>query len=60
MSFNKAPTASMLIKCSECGFIFGEDEAIICRKCREHICPKCGKCGCRPQREGLHLSTRFA
>ena len=37
---------SRLIKCGECGYIFGEDEAQVCRKCHEHICPKCLACGC--------------
>ena len=40
---------SELIKCRECGLVFGQDEALICSKCLEHICPKCGSCGCSPQ-----------
>ena len=50
---------SELIKCRECGLIFGEDDAEICKKCGEMICPKCNTCGC-PKREKLHFSGRFA
>ncbi len=35
-----------LIKCRECEYEFGEDEAEVCRRCHEHICPKCFDCGC--------------
>jgi len=35
-----------LIKCRECEYEFGEDEADICRKCHSHICPKCKRCLC--------------
>ena len=52
-------TEGELIECRECGFIFSLDEADICRRCKEHICPKCEACGCIP-RDKLHLQPRFA
>ena len=60
MIFKGALATSELIKCRECGLIFGEDDADVCCRCHQHICPKCGTCGCLVQREGLHLSPRFA
>ena len=38
-----------IIICRECGYKFGEDEAEICRRCHEHICPECQACGCRKE-----------
>lgn len=41
-----------LIECHECGFVFDADDAVRCRECHEHICPKCFACGCQPLRRG--------
>ena len=37
---------SQVIRCRECKYEFGTDDAKVCWKCHEHICPKCGACGC--------------
>ena len=59
MTTRSAVMESELIKCRKCGLTFGEDEAEICRRCHEHICPKCSCCGCLPPEE-LYLRARFA
>lgn len=45
----KSATAVMeseILKCRDCGYEFGEDEAEICKQCHQHICPRCSVCGC--------------
>ena len=44
---------SRVIRCRDCGYEFGEDEAEICKQCHQHICPKCSTCGCPTSYRGF-------
>lgn len=46
MKTRSAVAEGQKIQCRECGHIFGEDEAEVCRRCHEHICPRCFACSC--------------
>ena len=58
MTTRSAVMESRLIKCLNCGLVFGEDEAEVCRRCHEHICPECGFCGCPDTRQPLSFTYR--
>ena len=34
------------LSCRTCGHVFSTDEAVRCKFCHTHKCPRCGECLC--------------